>query len=120
MAEGFARQLGSGVIEAWSAGVIAAGVNENASAVMREAGVDISGQWSKTLDEIPLDQMDLVVTLCDNARYCLDVPAGVKKLHLPVKDPVGAVGSPEEVLNKFRSAREEIRAAVSGILEEYH
>ncbi len=118
MAEGFARQLGAGAVEAWSAGIIAAGVNENAAAVMREAGVDISAQRSKTIDEIPMDEMDLVVTLCDNAaRFCPDAPAGGRKLHVPVKDPVGATGAPEDVLNDFRRAREEIRAIVSGILD---
>ncbi len=119
MAEGFARLLGHGKIEVWSAGVIAAGVNEKAEAVMREAGVDISGQWSKTLDEIPLGQMDLVVTLCGNVRYCPGVPAEVRKLHVPVKDPVGAAGSPEEVLNEFRGARDEIKGVVARILDGF-
>ena len=118
MAEGFASQLGAELVEVWSAGVISAEVSEKASVVMREARVDISGQMSKTIDEIPLQEMDLVVTLCENARQaCPDVPAGVK-MHIPVKDPMGAQGSPEEIMAQFRKARDEIRAIVCGILEE--
>ncbi len=120
MAEGFARQLGAGVVDAWSAGAMSAAVSERASMVMREAGVDISGQRSKTIDEIPLEDMDLVVTLCENARRACapfpNVPASVRKLHIAVKDPMGAQGSPEEVMAEFRRARDEIKALVSGIL----
>ena len=118
MAEGFARRLGGGAVEVWSAGVIAAGVNEKAAAVMREAGVDISDQWSKTLDEIPVNEMDLVVTLCDTAdRACPDL--GVNRRHIPVKDPVASVGSEQEVMNDFRRARDEIKVIVSGVLAEF-
>ena len=117
MAEGFARLLGRGAVEVWSAGLIKAGVNERAAAVMREAGVDISGQWSKTLDEIPVREMDLVVTLCDNAdMYCPNV--GSKKVHKPVKDPVAAVGPEKDVMNDFRRARDEIKMIVSDLLAE--
>ena len=120
MAEGFARQLGAGRIEAWSAGVIAAGVSEKAASVMKEAGVDISEQRSKTFDDIPLEGMDLVVTLCDNARQtCPDVPHRVRKVHVSVKDPVGAQGTPEEIMDDFRRTRDEIRVIVSRILEAY-
>ena len=117
MAEGFAAQLGA--VEVWSAGIIAAGVNERAAAVMKEAGVDISDQRSKTIDEIPIHEMDLVVTLCDVAdRYCPDIPGGVRKLHIPVKDPVGATGSAEDIMDDFRRARDEIRTIVTGILSD--
>lgn len=119
MAEGFARHLGAGRVEAWSAGLITAGVSETASGVMKEAGVDISGQWSKTIEEIPIEEMDLVVTLCENAgQACVSVPHGGRKLHVPVKDPMGAQGTPGEISEEFRRARDEIRALVSRILEE--
>ena len=121
MAEGFARKQGAGTVAAWSAGVISAEVSKRASTVMREAGVDISGQWSKTIDEIPLEDMDLVVTLCENARQgvsCRNVPASVRKLHMAVKDPMGAQGSPEEIMDDFRRARDEIKTLVAGIMED--
>jgi arsenate reductase len=119
MAEGFARHLGAGHVEAWSAGLISAEVSEMASKVMKEAGVDISNQRSKFLEEIPLEEMDLVVTLCESAgQACVSVPARGRKLHIPVKDPTGAQGSPRDVMDEFHKARDEIKAIVCRILKE--
>lgn len=67
MAEGFARELGKGLVAPYSAGLMAAGVNARAIAVMREAGIDISGQRSREIDPDLLQTMDIVITLCDNA-----------------------------------------------------
>jgi len=117
MAEGFARALGHGRIEAHSAGLMAAGVNSRAIAVMQEAGIDISGQRSREIDPDLLRTMDIVITLCDNAaEACPVTPPTVKRLHWPVKDPVGAVGTNEEIIKVFRRAREEIREKVDGFL----
>jgi arsenate reductase len=51
MAEGFAREIGKGVIEPYSAGLLPKGVNERAERVMEEIGIDISKQTSKAIDE---------------------------------------------------------------------
>ena len=67
MAEGFAQELGKGFVEAYSAGLNPAGVNERAVKVMKEIGIDISQQKSKPIDETLLNKMDMIITLCDNA-----------------------------------------------------
>jgi arsenate reductase len=67
MAEGFARELGKGIIEPYSAGLVPCFVHPRAIEVMREAGIDISRQKSKGIDEELLIQMDLVITLCGHA-----------------------------------------------------
>ncbi len=64
MAEGWARYLKGDVIEPYSAGIEAHGVNPYAIAVMKEAGVDILGQRSKLVEEIIDTELDYVVTLC--------------------------------------------------------
>jgi thioredoxin type arsenate reductase len=116
MAEGFARSLGGGRIEAHSAGLMAAGVHPRAVAVMREVGIDISGQRSREIDPDLFRTMDVIVTLCGNAEEsCPRTPPEIKRLHWPVNDPVGTVGSEEEILREFRRARDEIR----GRLEQY-
>ncbi len=113
MAEGFARELGEGLVEAHSAGVIAAGVHPRAAAVMEEAGVDIWPQRSKVVDPDLLRKMDVVITLCTNAdQACPATPPGVKRLHWPIRDPVGTVGSDEVIMNDFRRARDEIRERI--------
>ena len=52
MAEGWARHLKGDVIEACSAGVAPSTLNPDAVRVMAEAGVDISGHWSKHVDDL--------------------------------------------------------------------
>jgi arsenate reductase len=125
MAEGFARAIGKGRIQAHSAGLIAAGVHPRAIAVMREVGIDISAQRSKEIDPALLRTMDIVVTLCNNAaEACPRTPPAVKRIHWPVKDPVGARGSDEEIMAEFRRARDEIdlriQALIRDIVSEEH
>src|SRR5574337_1259016 len=94
MAEGFAREIGKGILEPFSAGLIAAGLHPRAIAVMKEIGIDISKQKSKEVDDDLLRSMDIIVTLCSNAEEaCPWTPPEVKRLHWPIKDPVGAVGT---------------------------
>ena len=118
MAEGFARELGRGLIEPHSAGLMAAGVHPRAVAVMREAGIDISRQRSKEIDEDLLRKMDIVITLCGNAEEsCPLTPEKTKRLHWPVKDPVGTIGSEEEIMREFRRARDEIRKKIEDFVQ---
>ncbi len=118
MAEGFARELGKELIEPYSAGLIAAGVHERAIAVMNELGIDISKQRSKSIDEALLQSMDMVITLCDNAaESCPWTPPEIRKLHWPIKDPVGTRGSEEKVMQEFRRARDEIRRKIEDFVK---
>ena len=115
MAEGFARTFGQGLVEVYSAGLMAAGVHPRAIAVMWEAGIDISRQRSREIDPDLLKTMDVVITLCDNAaEACPRTPPAIKRLHWPVRDPVGTVGTSEEIMKDFRRARDEIREKVTG------
>ena len=68
MAEGFTRHFGGEQIEAHSAGVEPSRMNPFAVAVMREKGIDISGQYSKAFDETLARRMGLVVTVCGHAN----------------------------------------------------
>jgi ACR3 family arsenite transporter len=119
MAEGLARDLGKGMIEPHSAGLIAAGVHPRAIAVMKEIGIDISGQKSKEIDEGLLRKMDVVITLCGNAeKSCPWTPPEIKRLHWPINDPVGTVGSDEKIIKEFRRARDEIGARTVQLISE--
>lgn len=119
MAEGFARELGKGILEAHSAGLMAAGVQPRAITVMREVGIDIAGQKSKEIDTDLLGTMDIVVTLCTNAEAsCPLTPTYIRRLHWPIHDPVGTVGSEEEIMSEFRQTRDEIRRKIKKLIEE--
>lgn len=118
MAEGWARALKSDRIEAYSAGVAPCFVHPLAARVMEEAGVDISAQYSKHLDELDGIAFDYVVTLCDYAdSKCPVFPGQGKRIHRPFEDPVYARGSESEVMAKFRSVRNRIRKFVEGMPE---
>ena len=120
MAEGLARELGKGVLEPYSAGLMAAGVLPRAIAVMKEIGIDISGRKSKTIDERLLKNMDVVVTLCDNAaEACPWTPPEIKRLHWPIKDPVGTRGTEKEIMEEFRRARDEIKGKIQDFVVLY-
>jgi two-component system phosphate regulon sensor histidine kinase PhoR len=113
MAEGFARELAPSGRRVYSAGTNPKGVHPLAIEVMKEAGVDISGQRSKGLDEVPMDTIDLVVTLCgDAAESCPLSPANVASMHWPLPDPARANGGADEVLGVFRRIRDDIRLRV--------
>lgn len=119
MAEGLARELGKELIEPYSAGLMAAGIHPRAIAVMKEIGIDISNQRSKEIDEDLLRKMDIVITLCGNAEeYCPRTPPEISRVHWPIKDPVGTIGTEEKIMNEFRRARDEINARMLKFLKE--
>jgi arsenate reductase len=119
MAEGFAREFGKGIVEVHSAGLMAAGVHRRAAAVMKEIGIDISKQKSKEIDVQILQQMDIVITLCGHAEeYCPRTPPDIKRIHWPIEDPVGTIGTEEQIMREFRRARDEIKEKVQGLIQD--
>lgn len=116
MAEGWARSLHPGTIEAFSAGTQPGQVHPLAIRVMAEAGVDLTSHRSKHLREFLGQKFDYVVTLCDDAREnCPVFPGAAHMVHVGFPDPARAAGTPEEVLNEFRRVRDMIRDFVAGL-----
>jgi arsenate reductase len=119
MAEGFARELGKGQIEARSAGLNPADLNERAVQVMKEVGIDISRQKSKPIDLELLRKMDVIITLCDNAaESCPWTPPEIRRIHWSLKDPAKAEGAEKEILDEFRRVRDEIKKRIESFLNE--
>ncbi len=115
MAEGLARSLLDNV-EVFSAGIDPKGIHPTAIRVMEEIGIDISGQKSKSLTEIPIDKIDLVITLCgDAAERCPVFPEKAKKVHWAIEDPAKIVGNEKEILDVFRMVRYKIRVHVGNL-----
>ena len=118
MAEGWARHLKGDIIEAYSAGVWPVGVHPGAIRVMAEAGVDISDQDSKHVDEMLGIDFDYVVTLCDNAKQqCPVFPGKAKLIHKAFEDPVAVFGSEEQIMHAFRKTRDDIKAFIETLPE---
>jgi arsenate reductase len=119
MAEGFLRAWGGDRFEAASAGTVATALRPEAVRVMAEVGIDISGQWSKSLETLLGQPFDWVVTVCDQAREACPVFPGARRmLHWSFDDPSAAGGSEEERLAVFRRVRDEIAAAVRAFLAD--
>ncbi|MFZ4573551.1 MAG: arsenate reductase ArsC [Phycisphaerales bacterium] len=117
MAEGWAKRLLPGVIEAHSAGTAPHGVNPLAVLAMAEAGVDISHHGSKRPADIGLE-FDVVVTVCDAANAACPVWPGSRVIHAGFDDPPALArgsASTEEAMTHYRRVRDEIREFVGSL-----
>lgn len=116
MAEGWVRALKGDMIEAYSAGIEAHGLNPKAVQVMAEAGVDISGHRSKKVQEVMDIDFDYVVTVCGHAHEtCPVFPGKAKLVHAGFDDPPALARdakTEEEALGHYRRVRDEIKAFV--------
>lgn len=109
MAEGYLRARYGDQYDAFSAGTEVSTVSPYAVRAMLEIGIDISQQRSKRLDEFDGKKMDIVVTVCDNAKAaCPFFPGAKKTVHMSFPNPKGFTGSDDEVLEGFRTVRNEI------------
>jgi arsenate reductase len=111
MAEGLLRHDAGAAFEVFSAGVKPTRVRDEAIEAMREIGIDISAQRSKSVDEFADQPFDFVITVCDNAReQCPIFSNATRRIHWSFEDPVLAAGDLDVRLIVFRRVRDEIRA----------
>ncbi|MBA7515943.1 Arsenate reductase [subsurface metagenome] len=84
----FARKILPKDVKIFSAGLESKGIHPMVTKVMQEVGIDISYQKSKNISEIPINKIDLVVTLFGNAvERCLVFPGKVERIHWAIEDP---------------------------------
>ncbi|MEK6578684.1 MAG: arsenate reductase ArsC [Bdellovibrionota bacterium] len=121
LAEGLAKNLFSNDAELQSAGSNPTQLSPLAIEAMKEIGIDISMQYSKTVNDLStefLADLDYAITLCAE-EFCPVLGTKAKKLHWPVPDP----GGYDELLHeakllKFRVAREAIKAKLIAFMSE--
>ncbi|AFS39614.1 arsenate reductase (thioredoxin) [Leuconostoc gelidum] len=113
IAEGFAKDI---MPDDWiikSAGIEQHGLNPLAVDTMNEIGIDISNHTSDLIDENFLFSCDYAITLCGDASdKCPVTPASITRLHWPLVDPAGIIGTKEVVKNQFRKTRDQIKSLV--------
>ena len=113
MAEGFAKKMLSKDLKIFSAGIEPKRIHPMAIKVMQEVGIDISKQESKNISEIPLDKINIVITLCgDAAENCPVFPGKVERIHWEIEDPAKAQGSDKEIAIVFRKVRDKIESYI--------
>ena len=111
MAHGFLQSFDKN-LTVCSAGTEATGkLNQQAVAVMKEAGIDISHHTSDSIDKYLNEDWDYVITVCGAANEaCPFFPGKVKnRLHIGFDDPSHATGTEEFIWSEFRRVRDEIK-----------
>ncbi len=107
LAEGIARSLAPAEVKISSAGSLPTKIRPEVVQVSKEIGIDATKQYSKGLDQIDVDSIDAVITLCAE-EVCPIFPRPVTKLHWGLPDPASAPGSDSGRLQAFRDVRDEL------------
>jgi len=111
LAEGFLKSFDS-ELKVYSAGTEPADrVNPNTIAVMKEIGIDLSGNSPKSVSQFLQENFNYVITVCSGAKETCPVFLGNVKhrLHIGFDDPANATGSPKDILKVYRRVRDEIK-----------
>jgi protein-tyrosine-phosphatase len=114
MAEGIARALAPASMKISSAGSQPSRLNPFAVQALREIGIDISGHSSKSVSEIPPDDVDAVITLCAE-EVCPVWLGRAARYHWGLPDPAHAGASDAERLQAFRDVRDELRRRLGAV-----
>lgn len=119
LAHGIARARFGDQVRVQSAGSRPSRVNPFAIEVAREIGVDLSAHTSKSVDTIDPESVDTVITLCAE-EVCPVFLGKARRLHWPVDDPASADASlsRDEMLARFRTARDAIAARIDALAAE--
>lgn len=118
MAEGFLKKLGCDVK---SAGLESHGVNQFAVEVMRELNIDISAHQSKKIDALKLEEFNILITVCNNAKEtCPNIPQIKNKIHKSFLDPVNTTSSDCDKLVIYRRVRDEINFFCNQFFNEHY
>ena len=109
MAEGILRHYGNDRLEVFSAGLEPSYVHSLAIKTMAESGIDITNQYSKTVNEFLGEDFSYVITVCDSAKErCPVFPGKYNAIHWSIEDPASAEGTESERMKDFRSVRQDI------------
>lgn len=121
MAEGLARELFGATRPVLSAGSAPSRVNPYAIEVMCELGIDLTTHRSKSVEEIDPAAVDTVITLCAE-EVCPVFLGGARRLHWPIPDPASPDPTllREEMLARFRAARDSLRQKLERFAAEAH
>ena len=120
MAEVFLKRITFNRVEVFSAGVKPAHMHPLTVRVMKELGIDMTKNRSKSVNEFYHDRFDYVVTIHDEARKKSRTFQGSHtKIHKSLEDPADVKGSESEKLDAFRTARDQIKEWLTDFAERY-
>jgi arsenate reductase (thioredoxin) len=118
MAEGLLRHLAGDKFDVYSAGTAPSGISELTIETMRDVGIDISSQRSKSVAEFDGQPFAYVITVCDSARENCPVFPGGEQLHWSIEDPSDAKARGIPLMDAFRLARSELQKRIESFVGE--
>jgi arsenate reductase len=121
MAEGLLRARCGDRFEVFSAGLATAGINPYALQVMKEIGIDISHQPSRSLNSFSGKNFDYVITLCDRVPLATSqvIPSGERVYHRGFSSPSETRKDKDAVIEEFRTLRDDIGAWLGEVFPGY-
>lgn len=118
IAEALLRQMGGAGFAVFSAGTEGTRMHPLALHVLEEQGISTDGLYSKSLRDFLSARFDVVITVCDQANeHCPIFPGAPERVHWSIPDPAAAIGTQEERLAAFRSARHALTEHVRRFIE---
>ena len=113
IAEGIAHSVFHNTYQIESAGTEKHGVNPNAIQTLKEIEIDISSYTSKTIELSRLNDFDIIITLCGDAKdKCPILDKSVKHIHWGLDDPAKFKGDDSEIMSNFGKTRDLILSKI--------
>lgn len=119
MAEAVAKYLGPPKVRIFSAGVIPGNIPTPVRKVMQELGINMSAQNSKSVDQVPLDEIDLIVSFAGADKKCAALPARAKVKQWAIASSRAAQNNDFAALSTLREERDEINKRVFALFMDY-
>ena len=119
MAEAVAKHLGPPKVRVFSAGVTPGNIPAPVRKVMQELGINMSAQNSKSVDQVPLDEIDLIVSFAGADKKCASLPTKAKVKQWDIASSRGAQNNDFAALSTLREERDEINKRVFALFMDY-
>ena len=115
MAEGFLKSYYKDS-EVFSAGIKPEKeISIYAVEVMKEAGIDIAGQYPESIEKFKNEKFDFLITFSESAKNGCEKLSAKTKLHFNIPDPFDAQGNRDEILKEYRLVRDEIFSIIKNL-----
>ena len=119
MAEGWLKSMLGDLVEVYSAGLEAHGINPYMKKAMKDAGVDVSKHTSNVMSDYKDISFDYVITVCDHARdNCPYFQNATRRISFSFEDPADATGTDEEQLLVYKKVRDQIERFCANFSEQ--
>ena len=120
MAHGLLRDMAGDRFDVYSAGSHPSRVHPASVVVLAEWGIDISHHSSDSMDDYLNSGIEIVITVCDNAKnVCPTFPGDVERIHWSIDDPFVGWQATEEYLPRYRDTRNDLKERIENFIKTH-